>query len=806
MSSSRPWHWPDTSLVSALAALTTWVTLLSWAPFAERPSDYLVPLLGLAVLVAVSGTLLRAARLPAVLVVLVQALVIAALLHHAWSRGQAVAGWIPTGDSVRAMGHTISASVHASQSYAAPVPESVSAFAPLMVLAGSGTLVLVDFLACGLRRVPLAGLPLLAVYTVPVSVAGAGVSWVKFAVDAILFLLLLAAQEAGRLARWGHGMGGSRLFDSQETPVTTEAVWASARKIGITATGLAVVVPLALPSFGGTLLQGHGNGPGGSGGEVDLANPMVHMKRDLVRGSNEPLVTVDTTAPEPSYLRLTVLDEYDGREWRPSPRKIPLSNRVEGRLPRPPGLNAGVSTHREHYRITISDAFRSRWLPAPYPDYSIQAPGDWRYDKRTLDFVSAASGQSTAGISYQVTGLAVTPTDTELADAPPAPGSVFRPMTRVPRSVPPSVGRLAHQVTAGAHNDYDKAVLLQSWFRDRGGFTYSTDTAPGDGVEALTKFLGTGPGSRTGYCQQFATAMALMGRILGIPSRVAVGFLRPKRTGPHTYVFSLHDLHAWPEMYFQGVGWRLFDPTPAVRTGAAPPHTRNLVSAPSHQPTPAPATTAPTQNRITHPAQFKGPANGGGSSGGGGGLPLAPFVAVLVALAVAALLSAPRVARAGVRHRRWSRAASPAELVEAAWAELRDVAVDHGVAWDDTVTVRTRARDLARSFGADGEQDALGRGPVRGAAANPEATRAIDRLVESLERARYARSMPPDFPVDSVRTDTDTCVHALAAGATASARLRARWLPGSLWSRRRPSTGRPAELGPLTTAGVDHAV
>lgn len=803
---SRQWRWPDSALVSALAALTTWVTLLSWASFAERPSSYLVPLLGLAVLVAASGTLLRSARVPALIVVLVQALAVGIVLHHAWSRGHAVAGWIPTGDSLRAMAETVSASVSASQSYAAPVPSTVTSFAPLMVLAGSGSLLLVDFLACGLRRVPLAGLPLLAIYTVPVSVVGAGVSWVKFVIDAILFLLLLAAQEAGRLARWGHGMGGSQLFDSQETPVTTEAVWASARKIGLTATGLAVVVPLALPSFGGVLLHGHGNGPGGEGGEVDLANPMVHMKRDLVRGSDEPLVTVSTAAGTPTYLRLTVLDDYDGREWRPSPRTVPVSHRAEGRLPRPPGLDAGVATHRFRDQITITDAFKSRWLPAPYPDYSIQTPGDWRYDKRTLDFVSAANGQTTAGMSYRVTGLEVSPTNTELAGAPPAPGSVFRPMTRVPRSVPGSVRQLARRVTAAAGNDYDKAVLLQNWFRDRGGFTYSTDTAPGDGVEALTRFLGTGPGSRTGYCQQFATAMALMGRTLGIPSRVAVGFLRPKRTGPYTYVFSLHDLHAWPEMYFEGVGWRLFDPTPAARTGAPPPHTGKLVTVPTKTPKPAQPTTAPTQNRFQTPAQVKGPNQGSGGGTGGGGLPLGPLVGVLVAVAVAALLCLPRFARAGVRHRRWSRAHTPAALVEAAWAELRDSAVDHRVAWDDAVTLRTRARDLARSFGADGEQDALGRGPVRGSAANPEATRAVDRLVQRLERARYARTMPADLPVGSVRADTETCVQALAAGSSAATRLRARWLPRSLWRRHGGTARRRPGLGPVRTAGLDRPV
>ncbi|MGN6576649.1 MAG: DUF3488 domain-containing protein, partial [Nocardioides sp.] len=318
-------HLPGTALISAVAALTTWVTLLAWSPFSERPSTYLVPLLGMALLVAAAGALLRGARVPVLGVVVLELLLVGLVLHHAWADGLGLlGGWVPTPTSLREVGAVLSASVDASQSYPAPVPKSVPQFPPVLVLAGSATLVLVDLIACGLRRAPVAGLPLLAVYTAPVSILDGGVSWVKFALAAVLFLFLITCQEAGRLAHWGQQVTGSgRFFDTQQTQVSSHAVWSAARKIGFTATGLAVVVPILVPTWSVGLFDG--NGPGGGGGDaVSITNPIVNMRRDLNRGLDVDLVRVTTDDPDPRYLRVSVLDQFDGETWKPSNRSIPI--------------------------------------------------------------------------------------------------------------------------------------------------------------------------------------------------------------------------------------------------------------------------------------------------------------------------------------------------------------------------------------------------------------------------------------------------------------------------------------------------
>ena len=75
---------------------------------------------------------------------------------------------------------------------------------------------------------------------------------------------------------------------------------------------------------------------------------------------------------------------------------------------------------------------------------------------------------------------------------------------------------------------------------------------------------------RVGYCEQFAAAMAAMGRVLGIPSRVVVGFLDGTTQEDGRILYTSDDRHAWPEMYFTGVGWVRFEPTPGSRAGATP--------------------------------------------------------------------------------------------------------------------------------------------------------------------------------------------------------------------------------------------
>ncbi len=802
---------PATLGRSLLAALTTFVTLLSWSGFAEQPSGFLVPLFLACLLVALVGAVLRAARLPVVVVAAGQLVVLALWLQHRLGGHEALLGWLPTTDSVRAVGSALHASGVAAQSYPSPVPATAPEFYPLLVVTGAATAVLVDLLALGLRRAPLSGLPLLAAYTAPVSILDGGVSWVTFAAAALCFLFLLAADHGHRLEHWGHRLSPARgPFDVSRDGVSTGGVWSSARKIGFTATGLAVVAPLLLPTFHAHLFDGPGTGTGAGDGGVSLSNPIVDLKRDLVRGADVPLVTVSTDDPDPSYLRLTVLNSFDGAAWRPATREIPRSQRADGETVTPPGLLRGVARTAHTATVHVDRSFASRWLPTPYPVTSVDAPGDWRYDSTTLDFLSATDGQTAAGLSYRLRSLELRPTATQLDEAPAAPASVFSSDTALPRSFPASIRRLADRVTAGRTSTFERAVALQDWFRVSGGFRYSLARPSGTGTDDLVGFLGRGKDGRVGYCEQFAAAMAAMGRSLGIPSRVAVGFLSPQRDArPHTWTYSSHDLHAWPEMYFDGVGWVRFEPTPQTRTGAVPAYTRTELpqatrSSSAGAPAAVPSATAPTRRpdlQRTVGAATSSPTDRSRVG----------QLVLLAALLVLAGSLVPRVLRVRRSHRRWAAAGDPRDWAEAGWQELRDTYVDLGRAWDRRWTVRGAARRVAASFGdpgrpaADTGTDTGTRGGT--AASAPEAVAALHRLTGLVERARYARSLPEDAATgDTVRRDVAACVAALRAGAPRRDRIRAWWVPASVLRDPARDGGRASGLTGLRSTTVDRAV
>lgn len=795
---------PRTLVTSLLAALTTWVTLLAWTPFAEQPAGFMVPLVLGCLLVAVTGIALRSSGLPALLVLLMQTVVLLLWLQSRLAPDAALGGLVPTPESLRALVEVANVSATASQSYAAPVPASAPEFYPLLILAGSATALMVDFLAVGLRRAPLAGLPLLAVYTAPVSILDGGVSWVKFAAAALCLLFLMAGDEEERLARWGRQLtAGAGAVDSAAGPVRSRAVWSSARTIGLTATGLSVLVPVLLPTFSTSFLGGGGGNGDGDGDAVSISNPMVDLKGDLVRGADLAAIRVSTTDPDPSYLRISVLDSFDGSAWRPSGRDIPVEQRADGALPKAPGLLSSVPSRTHRSRLEVSDSFESRWLPTPYPLSSLTAPGDWRYDRSTMDFISAAEDQTTAGLSYRLQSQVLSPSASQLANAIAAPLSVYTRNTAVPRNVPDYVRNLARTVTTGKVTRFEQAVALQQFFRADGGFRYSLKPPPGNGTDDLLRFLGPGEGSRVGYCEQFAAAMALMGRTLGIPSRVAVGFLHPDRTAPDTFVYSTHDLHAWPERYFGGGGWVRFEPTPQSRTGDVPAYTTQqlpLAPTPSAGSAPSRATSA---NRLDRPAETESADQQGGTGSSSKDLVLVGSAGGV--LLAALLLLGPRTLRSLVRRRRWAAATAPGALVEAAWREIHDTAIDLAIPWNERVTVRSAALQLQSGFGRR-EQSAPGpnAAPWRGPDADPGATAALHRLTGQLERARYARE-PEAATSQQVKADVEACVSALRAGAGRGRELRATWLPRSVvgWSGRRRPRG-PVPL--LSEQGVDRTV
>jgi hypothetical protein len=324
----------------------------------------------------------------------------------------------------------------------------------------------------------------------------------------------------------------------------------------------------------------------------------------------------------------------------------------------------------------------------------------------------------------------------------------------------------------------------------------------GNGLSVLADFLN----QKSGYCIHFASAMAVMARLEGIPSRIAVGYAPGRPTGATVAVsgqgplpefeVDARDAHAWPELYFQGVGWVAFEPTPsrglvpAYATDASLPsgastNERNDALTPGDGSTQAPV-----------PAPGTVPLPGTGTPALGDAQAARALYGVGAVLLLALLLASPRLVRSGLRRRRLRTAArgypgATAGPALPAWAELRDLATDYGVSPGASETPRHFSQRL-RSSAALGEP---------GGADGP-GQRAAAALTEDFEREQYGRpggaagpaqTAESADPADSAAARIALVQASLRANARPLVRLRAAWLPPSVmssWRRILPAPRR----------------
>jgi transglutaminase-like putative cysteine protease len=753
--------------VALLALLTGWVALFAWRGLVEAPEQFLGPTLVGGILLALAGAVARTRRVRWYGALGIQLVVLALFVNVQLASSRSWLGIVPTRSSLDRVGTLVAAGAESLGTQYSPVPADFPGVHDTLMLSALGLLLLIDVLACGLGRVPVAGLPLLVIWMIPISLLSTGLSWLLFVVTALLFVMLLATEQTRRVLAWGRSVAGrGKRYDSFDQLVSGASVRSSAARIGLVSCGIALVVPLFVPlahhSFGG-----EGPGPGdGQGRSITIQNPLVDLRRDLVRPDEFPMLTVRTDA-DPSYLRLTVLDTFSGASWRPSARVLPPDQRADGPLPDPPGLLSTVPGRTSDWQLSLMDTFSTVWLPTPYPLRSISVPeGDWRYDVRTLDFADAHGDAFHGDLDYRLTSFRPDITAVALDDAFLPPSSVRDAMTVLPTNLPDVIARTAEEIAGDEPTNYQKALALQDWFRDSGGFTYSLERAPGSGMEALAEFVTT---DKVGYCEQFAAAMAVMARTLDIPARVVVGFLTPDPIGPDTYLFTSDDLHAWPELFFSGIGWVRFEPTPSDRTGAAPSWTTEALTTAAPNPTPgAQESTAPKQDRAD-----RQPGSADTGDAGSGAPDLLPWLGGALVLL---LLAAPRLVRDAQRRSRLAAGTDPQSVAAGVWAELHATAIDLGISWRPERSARQTGRALVRRLRS-----------------RPELQRSLEELVQFVERARYGRP----FEVDPERArQLHTTVRewsAALAGSVPPGRARwARVFPRSVW--RRPQT--PSGGGP----------
>ena len=494
-----------------------------------------------------------------------------------------------------------------------------------------------------------------------------------------------------------------------------------------------------------------------------------------------------TDDPDPSYLRIAVLNRFTDNEWSSGDRDVPEQpdrRRLDAR-PRRCLRRADPRTSTTTSSRPTRD-FRSTWLPTHSLVSQVEAPGDWRYDVSTMDFLASNDDLDTSQLDVDAGG------DQGRLRRQPAGGSATGRRAGLPR-----LHRPAHRARPdGADSSpsrsppteptrYEKAVALQQWFRENGEFSYDDRSTSATAPTTSCGSSARATDGRTGYCEQFAAAMAVMARELGIPARVAVGFLEPDQVDDDEWVYSAHDLHAWPELFFSGSGWVRFEPTPPGRASGVPDYTDQAGHRRRHDGHAVgdrhAERTCPRASR-TRPCRGgprRGPGRQDQSDGGGfpwvwvaGALRCSWSCCLVVARPADAAPATPRPARTRSAPRRPGRSCGTPRST-------------CGCPGRSTARPGRPARRWSQLFGAPRDEFTPER-PRRGPETNPDAVFALDRIVHSLERLRYARADGSE--PGTWRAEMQTCVEALYGGAP-QARPPGRGLVATLGvraPRRRP--------------------
>jgi transglutaminase-like putative cysteine protease len=678
-----------TLAVALLSACAGFVALWPYTSVIA-PGGWSLMTVAIILVVAVTGFVvrqLRAGRADRVWSTLVAQLLVSIMTLTAFTLPQgAFFGVIPTSTTLAAVGRLAAEAFEQVQYGTAPL-ESTPALGAMLGIGFAVIAILLDQLIS--QRITLLAAILVAVVgAMPmiITLGDANIPW--FVVLSLLTLFLLR-----------HSIRHDRTSPRRASLGVTVS-------LGAAAVVAALVIAPALPVSATWV---------GLGTSVQL-NPSLRLGDDLRRPDPFNVMTLATSAETAPYLRVASLSRFDGETWMPDEADVQPLRDGFGE----PDWAESIETLEKRTSIRVT-GISSPMLPVPFPATKIIGlASGWTVMPENRTVVSRT--RDAAGQDYTVTTQTVQPTREQIQAATTTSASAADPAESddSPEALPPVIAETALAVTADAATDYDKLFAMQSWFRSQ--FSYSLE-APvdggfdGTGAEAVAEFLDV----RSGYCIHFAGAFALMAQSLDMQVRVVVGYLPgrltdEKRGDESIFTVSSEQLHAWPEVHFEGIGWVPFEPTASLGV----PTSFQSAATGSGSPT-GPSAPAPSAAPSTEPTS--GPEidrdQGGSSSADGQALQrLDPTPVMLITGGALLALLMPALVRLVIRLRRHARARAGDAM--SAWQELRDTLID--------LRLPVSAADSPRVRGA-----AL---VERGADAA-----AVQVLVDAVESASYARAV-----------------------------------------------------------------
>jgi transglutaminase-like putative cysteine protease len=312
-----------------------------------------------------------------------------------------------------------------------------------------------------------------------------------------------------------------------------------------------------------------------------VSNPSNHgnFRDTLVLGGNPNLnndVVFSVQSDDPTqYLASLSYDTYDGRGWSNSPTynvTLPPNQSI-------PSESSVIHAVVQHVNVISPPGEQYPYLFGASQISSVNQPSVavGSNSSSSLIGVLSKNGKLTAGEQYALTSYISSADEDSLraipmpVDSPHFPDNydgqypltyyepaILNNYTQLPKDLDPNIAALAHQITANSSTMYDKIKALENYFH--ANFTYDVNVHLPSDEEAVSWFLFRS--GQKGFCNYFATSMAVMARSLGIPARVVAGYTNGQYDAKtHKWVIYGTDAHSWTQVYFAGYGWINFEPS-----------------------------------------------------------------------------------------------------------------------------------------------------------------------------------------------------------------------------------------------------
>ncbi|MCK9924406.1 transglutaminase-like domain-containing protein [Frankia sp. AgPm24] len=462
-----------------------------------------------------------------------------------------------------------------------------------------------------------------------------------------------------------------------------------------------------------------------------------------------------------------VLGDFDGASWRNLDPYLPVGHTLPSDPDQKRSGQVATGTITVRGDVTL-DHLDTALLPvAGQPSRLRGTPT--AFDARTGTLISTAPGGA-RGARYRFTAAVADMSPDRLADAVAGTGPSLARYRTVPPGAPPQLAMVAARATAGAATPYAQLTALQRYLRDPTRFPYDLAGRPGHSYGALTRLLTSeDPRERHSYAEQHAAAFALLARLRGFPTRIAVGYLLGPRTPgrPGVYTISQARAHAWPEVYLAGFGWVTFEPTDTSHLALElPPDAAGQGTGRTGNP---PPTAAAASGRTTAPLSALPTLDQRDADGQMSARHVVVVVLLAVLLVLGVLGPLAVVAEKARRRRRRCRTGPPGQRVAAAWREARDRLSEWGVSPAATRSVEEVLRDAA----------------VLGSAV----TEPLLRLAPLVSQALYDRGEPADGDAAQAWELVVLLRQRIAAAVWWPRRLRAALDPRPVLRSGRPGPG-----------------